>query len=259
MCRGICSFLSHQPFIILTVINNPGPAGSQELFWFGLKCITSFCLFLSLSINPLYEAPLFFKNAPLGTMNLIRYFFFFPFLWLFLMLIYFDEKGLGKIIYNHEESTCGFPSTKFMCCIEFWTTFSKGRWLWGDIAVCQIHLKETYFYLFLFSSVMSRFQALHSLVKKLSNANSHSDIRKYGHAIVSQIGSSKDRRKRITSEEMRAIIEEKDAAITLVKIIMKIIHLSFCDKEFWKCFGHDSSSCISIYHLKFLPFEAMSQ
>ncbi|PIK59994.1 putative mirror-image polydactyly protein 1 protein isoform X2 [Apostichopus japonicus] len=56
-----------------------------------------------------------------------------------------------------------------------------------------------------------------SLVKKLSNANSHSDIRKYGHAIVSQIGSSKDRRKRITSEEMRAIIEEKDAAITLSK------------------------------------------
>lgn len=118
---------------------------------------------------------------------------------------------------------------------------------------------ETYFYLFLFSSVMSRFQALHSLVKKLSNANSHSDIRKYGHAIVSQIGSSKDRRKRITSEEMRAIIEEKDAAITLVKIIMKIIHLSFCDKEFWKFFGHEASSCISIYHLKFLSFEGMSR
>lgn len=141
MCRGICSFLSHQPIIILTVINNPGPAGSQELFWFGLKCITSFCLFLSLAINPLYEAPLFFQKCTIGYNEFDPiFFFFFPFLWLFLMLIYFDEKGLGKIIDNHEESTCGFLSNKFMCWIEFYTTFSKGRWLWGEIAVCQIHL-----------------------------------------------------------------------------------------------------------------------
>ena len=62
-------------------------------------------------------------------------------------------------------------------------------------------------------------QSIHDLLAMLSQAETGPEIDKYGTAIVQRLGVSKNSKRRITSEEMRAILQEKDAA--LIKVSLK--------------------------------------
>ncbi|XP_071962833.1 uncharacterized protein [Antedon mediterranea] len=55
------------------------------------------------------------------------------------------------------------------------------------------------------------------LLGKIKHAESGQEVDRYGSSIIDKISNTKDRRKHITSEEMRAIIHERDVAIAKCK------------------------------------------
>ncbi|XP_063957799.1 serine/arginine repetitive matrix protein 1-like isoform X1 [Lytechinus pictus] len=59
--------------------------------------------------------------------------------------------------------------------------------------------------------------SLNNLLTRLTVADNRSSINKYGSAIVGRISKTKGRREEITSEEMRAILKEKDIAVAKCK------------------------------------------
>ena len=74
--------------------------------------------------------------------------------------------------------------------------------------------------IFIFKSIYfySSLQSIHDLLAMLSQAETGPEIDKYGTAIVQRLGVSKNSKRRITSEEMRAILQEKDAALIKVSV-----------------------------------------
>ncbi|XP_072032295.1 uncharacterized protein [Amphiura filiformis] len=74
--------------------------------------------------------------------------------------------------------------------------------------------------------VSSNNASVHDLLALLSQAETAPEIDKYGSAIVQRLGINKNSKRRITSEEMRAILQEKDAAlIKCKKLEREIIEL----------------------------------
>ncbi|XP_030854862.1 formin-like protein 13 isoform X2 [Strongylocentrotus purpuratus] len=59
--------------------------------------------------------------------------------------------------------------------------------------------------------------SLNNLLTRLTVADNRSSISKYGSAIIGRISKTKGRREEITSEEMRAILKEKDIAVAKCK------------------------------------------
>eukprot|EP00057_Strongylocentrotus_purpuratus_P021144 XP_011675618.1 PREDICTED: uncharacterized protein LOC578530 [Strongylocentrotus purpuratus] len=59
--------------------------------------------------------------------------------------------------------------------------------------------------------------SLNNLLTRLTVADNRSSISKYGSAIIGRISQTKGRREEITSEEMRAILKEKDIAVAKCK------------------------------------------
>ncbi|XP_077864735.1 mirror-image polydactyly gene 1 protein-like isoform X2 [Saccoglossus kowalevskii] len=55
--------------------------------------------------------------------------------------------------------------------------------------------------------------SLSELLCRLTKAEGSEDVDKYGHVIMSKIELTRDRKRRITSEEMRAILDERDVAL----------------------------------------------
>ncbi|XP_077991697.1 uncharacterized protein LOC144445925 [Glandiceps talaboti] len=59
--------------------------------------------------------------------------------------------------------------------------------------------------------------SMNELLSRLTKADGGEDIDKYGYVIMDKISLTKDRKKRITSEEMRAILDERDIALAKCK------------------------------------------
>lgn len=60
-------------------------------------------------------------------------------------------------------------------------------------------------------------QDLEELLNRVNSADSALAIEQSGAAIIEQIQRARERRSQITSEEMKAVIEERDAALTRVQ------------------------------------------
>lgn len=60
-------------------------------------------------------------------------------------------------------------------------------------------------------------QDLEELLNRVNSADSALAIEQSGAAIIEQIQRARERRSQITSEEMKAVIEERDTAITRVQ------------------------------------------
>ncbi|XP_070576611.1 mirror-image polydactyly gene 1 protein-like [Ptychodera flava] len=68
------------------------------------------------------------------------------------------------------------------------------------------------------------------LLTRLTRADGGEEISKYGHVIMGKIGLTRDRKKRITSEEMRAILDERDMALAKCKKLeQEIAYLRKCN------------------------------
>jgi hypothetical protein len=55
------------------------------------------------------------------------------------------------------------------------------------------------------------------MLQKINSGDSYKDIGKEGEVICSKINDARKRKKRITAEEMKAILEERDAALVKVR------------------------------------------
>lgn len=66
-------------------------------------------------------------------------------------------------------------------------------------------------------SVCSCVQDLEELLNRVNSAESALDIEESGAAIIQQIQRARERRSQITSEEMKAVIEERDTALSRVR------------------------------------------
>lgn len=62
-------------------------------------------------------------------------------------------------------------------------------------------------------------KSLQELLNRVNNADSGLLIEKSGAVIVDRIHKTRERRKKITAEEMNAVIEERDAAISKVSLV----------------------------------------
>lgn len=60
-------------------------------------------------------------------------------------------------------------------------------------------------------------QDLEELLNRVNSAESAIAIEQSGAAIIEQIQRARERRSQITSEEMKTVIEERDAALTRVQ------------------------------------------
>ncbi len=60
-------------------------------------------------------------------------------------------------------------------------------------------------------------QDLEELLNRVNSADSALAIEQSGAAIIEQIQRARERRSQITSEEMKAVIEERDTALTRVQ------------------------------------------
>ncbi|XP_074854913.1 mirror-image polydactyly gene 1 protein isoform X2 [Carettochelys insculpta] len=65
---------------------------------------------------------------------------------------------------------------------------------------------------------------LQELLNRINNADTGIAIQKNGAIIVDQIHRTKERRKKITAEEMNAVIEERDAALSQCKRLEQELH-----------------------------------
>ncbi|MGH0187770.1 UNVERIFIED_CONTAM: hypothetical protein FKN15_026750 [Acipenser sinensis] len=66
--------------------------------------------------------------------------------------------------------------------------------------------------------------SLQELLNRVNNADSGLLIEKSGAVIVDRIHKTRERRKKITAEEMNAVIEERDAAISKCKRLEQELH-----------------------------------
>uniref|UniRef100_A0A674IZM5 Mirror-image polydactyly 1 n=2 Tax=Emydidae TaxID=8476 RepID=A0A674IZM5_9SAUR len=65
---------------------------------------------------------------------------------------------------------------------------------------------------------------LQELLNRINNADTGIAIQKNGAIIVDRIHRTKERRKKITAEEMNAVIEERDAALSQCKRLVQELH-----------------------------------
>lgn len=63
------------------------------------------------------------------------------------------------------------------------------------------------------------FQDLEELLNRVNNADSALSIEHNGAAILERLQMAKERRAKITSEEMRTVMEERDAAFARVRLL----------------------------------------
>ncbi|XP_072896099.1 mirror-image polydactyly gene 1 protein isoform X4 [Hemitrygon akajei] len=66
---------------------------------------------------------------------------------------------------------------------------------------------------------------LQELLNRINNADSRCAVDKNGDLIVDKIHKARERKKRITAEEMNAVIEERDAALSRCKWLEEELHL----------------------------------